>query len=61
MTLGWVPQDLALYPRLSCRENLGSFGLYHGLRGHYMEEAERLCDRITIIDHGRIIAVESKD
>jgi ABC-2 type transport system ATP-binding protein len=144
MTLGWVPQDLALYPRLTCRENLESFGLYHGLRGqalkaavawcldwavlkdraeervkslsggmkrrlnmaaglihhprlvlmdeptvgvdpqsrlrifemieklhgegmsiiyttHYMEEAERLCDRIAIIDHGRIIAVGSKD
>jgi len=138
--LGWVPQDLALYPRLSCRENLASFGRYHGLSGeklaqsvawclswaalqdrasslagslsggmkrrlnmaagiihrphivlmdeptvgvdpqsririfemiealraegtavvyttHYMEEAERLCDRIAIIDHGRIIAV----
>jgi ABC-2 type transport system ATP-binding protein len=24
---------------------------------HYMEEAERLCDRIAIIDHGRIIAL----
>jgi len=24
---------------------------------HYMEEAERLCDRIGIIDHGRIIAL----
>ncbi len=23
---------------------------------HYMEEAERLCDRLAIIDHGRIIA-----
>jgi ABC-2 type transport system ATP-binding protein len=23
---------------------------------HYMEEAERLCDRIAVIDHGRIIA-----
>ncbi|MGA7616748.1 MAG: ABC transporter ATP-binding protein [Thermoanaerobaculia bacterium] len=23
---------------------------------HYMEEAERLCDRIAIIDHGRIVA-----
>ena len=23
---------------------------------HYMEEAERLCDRIVIIDHGRVIA-----
>ncbi|HSN54851.1 MAG TPA: ABC transporter ATP-binding protein [Candidatus Sulfomarinibacteraceae bacterium] len=24
---------------------------------HYMDEAERLCDRIGIIDHGRILAV----
>ena len=23
---------------------------------HYMEEAERLCDRVSIIDHGHIIA-----
>ena len=25
------------------------------LTTHYMEEAERLCDRVAIIDHGRII------
>jgi ABC-2 type transport system ATP-binding protein len=137
--LGWIPQELAIYPRLTCRENLVSFGKYQGLSGarlseqvawclqwaaleeragdpagklsggmkrrlnmaagiihkprlvlmdeptvgvdpqsrnrifemiealraggmsilyttHYMEEAERLCDRIAIIDHGRIIA-----
>jgi len=142
--LGWIPQELALYPKLTCRENLESFGLYHGLRGaalktavewclgwasladrahepvahlsggmkrrlnmaaglihrpkvilmdeptvgvdpqsrnrifemietlhdegismlyttHYMEEAERLCDHIAVIDHGRIIAVGTKD
>ena len=142
--LGWVPQELAIYPRLTCRENLASFGRYHGLNGrelqqaitwclewaaltdrddeivnhlsggmkrrlnmaaglihrprivlmdeptvgvdpqsrlrifemiealrregmsviyttHYMEEAERLCDRIAIIDHGRIIALGRKD
>jgi len=139
LALGWIPQELALYPRLTCRENLQSFGRYHGLSGaalernvdqclgwatltdragelvknlsggmkrrlnmaaglihqpklvlmdeptvgvdpqsrnhifemieklrgegmsiiyttHYMEEAERLCDRIAIIDHGTIIA-----
>lgn len=144
MALGWVPQELAIYPRISCRENLGSFGRYYGLSGdrlaeaiawclrwaaledrsgelaknlsggmkrrlnmaagmlhrpkvvlfdeptvgvdpqsrnrifemieslraagtaiiyttHYMEEAERLCDRIAIIDHGRIIASGTKD
>jgi ABC-2 type transport system ATP-binding protein len=144
MALGWVPQDLAIYPRISCRENLSSFGRYYGLTGskldeaiawclhwaaledrsgelarnlsggmkrrlnmaagmmhrprvvlfdeptvgvdpqsrnrifemiealraegtaiiyttHYMEEAERLCDRIAIIDHGQIIALGTKE
>jgi len=144
MALGWVPQELALYPRLTCRENLEAFGLYHGMNRadlksaitwcldwaaltdragdlvkvlsggmkrrlnmaagiihrprvilmdeptvgvdpqsrnrifemieklhsegisiiyttHYMEEAERLCDRVAIIDHGRIIALGTKD
>ena len=138
--LGWIPQELALYPRLTCRENLQSFGRYHGLSGaaldqaverclgwatltdragesvknlsggmkrrlnmaaglihqpklvlmdeptvgvdpqsrnnifemieklhgrgmsliyttHYMEEAERLCDRVAIVDHGKVIAL----
>jgi ABC-2 type transport system ATP-binding protein len=142
--LGWVPQELALYGRLTCRENLDAFGRYQGLRGkplkdaiewclewgaladraesivntlsggmkrrlnmagglihrpriilldeptagvdpqsrnhifemvealrregatviyttHYMEEAERLCDSIAIVDHGRVIAEGSKD
>jgi len=142
--MGWVPQELALYPRLSATENLRAFGRYNGLRGkaledavawclkwaaleqrdrslvrtlsggmkrrlnmaagmihhpqvvlmdeptvgvdpqsrnrifemiealrqtgttiiyttHYMEEAERLCDRIAIMDHGRIIALETNE
>jgi ABC-2 type transport system ATP-binding protein len=142
--LGWVPQELAVYPRLSCTENLQSFGRFHGMSGsqlhesvawclewaalqergselaknlsggmkrrlnmaagiihrprvvmmdeptvgvdpqsririfemiealrdagtailyttHYMEEAERLCDRIAIIDHGCIIAMGSNE
>jgi len=141
---GWVPQEIALYPLLSPRENLWTFGRYQGLDGaalqeairrsldwiglaeradertdrlsggmrrrlniasgtihrprlllldeptvgvdpqsreriygmlaelkaegvsllyttHYMEEAERLCDRIAIIDGGRIIASGTKD
>ncbi len=141
---GWVPQEIALYPLLSPRENLWTFGRYQGLEGaaleaairtsldwigladraddktdrlsggmkrrlniaagtihgpkvllldeptvgvdpqsreriygmigelrsrgvsilyttHYMEEAERLCDRIAIIDHGKIIAEGTKD
>jgi ABC-2 type transport system ATP-binding protein len=142
--LGWVPQELAIYPLLTCRENLHAFGRYQGLHGkaldaaiawcldwaaladragspvktlsggmkrrlnmaaglihrprfvlldeptvgvdpqsrnrifemvealrgggttiiyttHYMEEAERLCDSIAIIDHGQIIAQGTKE
>ena len=29
------------------------------LTTHYLEEAEQLCDRITIMDHGRLIALGS--
>jgi ABC-2 type transport system ATP-binding protein len=141
---GWVPQEIALYPLISARENLWTFGRYQGLAGaalaaaiqgsldwigladrandrtdklsggmkrrlniaagtihgprvllldeptvgvdpqsreriygmigelqsrgvsllyttHYMEEAERLCDRIAIIDNGKIIALGTKD
>lgn len=29
------------------------------LTTHYMDEAERLCDRVAIIDHGHIIALDS--
>lgn len=29
------------------------------LTTHYMEEADRLCDRVAIIDHGSIVALDS--
>ena len=29
------------------------------LTTHYMEEAERLCDRVAIVDHGKVIAMGS--
>ena len=140
--IGLVPQDLALYPTLSARDNLNFFGRIYGLSGkvlkqrvddalkmvglfdraneavekfsggmkrrvniaagllhepdilfldeptvgvdpqsrnfifdnveqlnqrgltvlyttHYMEEAERLCDRVAIIDQGRIVALDT--
>ena len=28
---------------------------------HYMEEAERLCDRVGIVDRGRVVAVGTRD
>ena len=141
-TIGLVPQNLAIYPKLTAAENLRFFGRLHGLRGeqlevrvrwglgiadlasrsahragtfsggmlrrlnlacallhepelllldeptvgvdpqarnhifetiqelkasgmtilhstHMMEEAERLCDRVAIMDHGQILAVDS--
>src|SRR5699024_3016043 len=29
------------------------------LTTHYMEEAEHLCDRVGIIDHGRLVALDT--
>ncbi len=26
---------------------------------HFMEEAERLCDRIMVVDHGRVVAIDT--
>ena len=26
---------------------------------HYMEEAERLCDRVAIVDHGKVLAIDT--
>ena len=41
--LGWVPQELALYSRLTCRENLEAFGRYHGLGGASLQSAVARC------------------
>jgi len=36
--LGLVPQEIALYPLLSARENLEAFGRFNGLRGPALRE-----------------------
>jgi len=40
-------------------ENMRDEGKTVFLTTHYMEEAERLCDRVAVIDHGKIIAMGS--
>jgi ABC-2 type transport system ATP-binding protein len=42
-------------------ESLRAEGVSIVYTTHYMEEAERLCDRIAIIDHGRVIAEGTRD
>ena len=36
--IGLVPQDIALYPSLSVRQNLNFFGRLYGLRGNLLKE-----------------------
>jgi ABC-2 type transport system ATP-binding protein len=42
-------------------EGLAAAGTSLVYTTHYMEEAERLCQRIAIIDHGKVIAEGTKD
>jgi ABC-2 type transport system ATP-binding protein len=44
---------------LSALEQLNQGGTTIIYCTHYMEEAERLCGRVAIIDHGRVIAEDS--
>lgn len=53
-TVGVDPQSRnAIFENLEVLKKQGKALIY---TTHYMEEAERLCDRIVIIDHGKIIA-----
>jgi len=53
-TVGVDPQSRnAIFENLEELKRRGKTLLY---TTHYMEEAERLCDRIVIMDHGRVIA-----
>ena len=58
-TAGLDPQS-----RLALWEILGDLhraGQTIVLTTHYMEEAERLCTRVAIIDHGRVLALGTPD
>jgi ABC-2 type transport system ATP-binding protein len=53
-TVGVDPQSRsAIFENLEELKRRGKTLLY---TTHYMEEAERLCDRVLILDHGRILA-----
>jgi ABC-2 type transport system ATP-binding protein len=53
-TVGVDPQSRnAIFENLEELKRRGKTLVY---TTHYMEEAERLCDRVVIIDHGKVIA-----
>jgi ABC-2 type transport system ATP-binding protein len=53
-TVGVDPQSRnAIFKNLEVLKKRGKTLIY---TTHYMEEAERLCDRIVIIDHGKVVA-----
>ncbi|HEU4995482.1 MAG TPA: ATP-binding cassette domain-containing protein [Gemmatimonadaceae bacterium] len=56
-TVGLDPQArLALWDVLRLLQSQGRTII---LTTHYMEEADRLCDRVAIVDHGRLLAIDS--
>ncbi|GAA4093643.1 ABC transporter ATP-binding protein [Nonomuraea soli] len=58
-TAGVDPQSRnAILGTVSALADEGAAVLY---TTHYMEEAERLCDRVGILDHGRLIAEGTPD
>lgn len=53
-TVGVDPQSRSrLFEMVEAERDAGACVLY---TTHYMEEAERLCDAVAIIDHGKLIA-----
>ncbi len=56
-TVGVDPQSRnAIFDML---ENLRAAGHTLVYTTHYMEEVERLCDRVVIIDHGKVLAADT--
>jgi ABC-2 type transport system ATP-binding protein len=58
-TLGLDPQSRAYF--WDEIKRLRSEGVTILLTTHYLDEADQLCDRVSIIDHGTIVAEDSPD
>lgn len=57
--IGLVPQDIALYPTLSARENLHYFGRLHGLLGNVLHERTEECLQLVGLQESADRAVQS--
>jgi len=58
-TVGVDPQSRnAILERILALKAEGRTVIY---TTHYMEEAARICDRVAIIDHGKVLAVDTVD
>jgi ABC-2 type transport system ATP-binding protein len=56
-TVGVDPQSRnQIFENILALKRLGRTLIY---TTHYMEEAERLCDRVAVIDHGKLLALGS--
>src|SRR5690606_27718423 len=58
-TVGVDPQSRNAI--LSLIEQLKRVGRTIVYTTHYMEEAQRLCDRIAVVDHGKLLALDTVD
>ncbi|HUL56451.1 MAG TPA: ABC transporter ATP-binding protein [Usitatibacter sp.] len=58
-TVGVDPQSRnAIFENLESLRDRGKALVY---TTHYMEEAERLCDYIVIVDHGKVVASDTRE
>ena len=58
-TVGVDPQSRnAILERILELKQLGRTVIY---TSHYMDEVERICDRVGVIDHGRLLALDTVD
>ena len=58
-TVGVDPQSRnAIFENILALKKQGRTVIY---TTHYMEEAEKLCDRVAIIDHGKLLALDTVD